>query len=288
MKKEHWIPYTLLLPCILMVAILYGYPILVTIYQSFHKVHLLNAQMDFIGWDNYIRAFTDFGFYTTLKITFQYTVLTVFLKVGIGFLLAFLLYGNLFFKKILRFLSLVPWAIPEVAVSTLWIWILDGKYGYLNYYLMKLHIIKEPILFLSKPATAFFSAAFVDAWLGVSLISMMFLSGLEQIPTSLYEASQIDGAGKFRQFFDITLPGIKKTFITILILVTIWTFNSFNVIFVLTQGGPMRATETLILRIYQEAFSRFDIGMSSTLSVITVMMLLVMTIVYMRSLKYEE
>ena len=288
MKKSKMLPYLLLLPCFLVVIILYGYPMVLTFINSFNKVNLLTGSSDFIGLANYKSIFNDPQFYKSLSVTVKYTVITVFLKIFLGFLLAYLLSSNIFAKKQFRFLVLIPWAIPQVAVSTLWKWILDGRYGYINYFFMKLGITKSPILFLSDPNIALYCAAFVDAWLGISFVSMMFLAALEQIPTSLYEASEIDGANKTRQFFDITLPGIKQTFVTILILVTIWTFNSFNVIYVLTQGGPMRSTETLIIKIYQEAFSRFNIGASSALTMIVVVILSLMTFIYSRSMLNEK
>lgn len=282
------LPYLLLLPCFLVVIILYGYPMVLTFINSFNRVNLLTGSSDFIGLANYKSIFNDPQFYKSLSVTVKYTIITVFLKIFLGFLLAYLLSSNIFAKKQFRFLVLIPWAIPQVAVSTLWKWILDGRYGYINYFFMKLGITKSPILFLSDPNIALYCAAFVDAWLGISFVSMMFLAALEQIPTSLYEAAEIDGANKRRQFFDITLPGIKHTFVTILILVTIWTFNSFNVIYVLTQGGPMRSTETLIIKIYQEAFSRFNIGASSALTMIVVVILSLMTFIYSRRLLNEK
>lgn len=288
MKKSKILPYLLLLPCFLVVIILYGYPMVLTFVNSFNKVNLLTGSSDFIGLANYKSIFNDPQFYKSLSVTVKYTIITVFLKIFLGFLLAYLLSSNIFAKKQFRFLVLIPWAIPQVAVSTLWKWILDGRYGYINYFFMKLGITKSPIMFLSDPNAALYCAAFVDAWLGISFVSMMFLAALEQIPTSLYEAAEIDGANKIRQFFDITLPGIRHTFVTILILVTIWTFNSFNVIYVLTQGGPMRATETLIIKIYQEAFSRFNIGASSALTMIVVVILSLMTFIYSRRLLNEK
>lgn len=288
MKKSKMLPYLLLLPCFLVVIILYGYPMVLTFINSFNRVNLLTGSSDFIGLTNYKAIFNDTQFYKSLSVTVKYTIITVFLKIFLGFLLAYLLSSNIFAKKQFRFLVLIPWAIPQVAVSTLWKWILDGRYGYINYFFMKLGITKSPILFLSDPKIALYCAAFVDAWLGISFVSMMFLAALEQIPTSLYEAAEIDGANKRRQFFDITLPGIKHTFVTILILVTIWTFNSFNVIYVLTQGGPMRSTETLIIKIYQEAFSRFNIGASSALTMIVVVILSLMTFIYSRRLLNEK
>ncbi len=288
MKQEKWIPYTLLLPSLILIVALYGYPILLTFWQSFNEVNLLTSTTEFIGLNNYKDIFRDPSFYATLGITVKYTFITVLLKIFLGFGFAYILSREIFLKKQFRFLVLIPWAIPQVAVSTLWSWILNGEYGYLNYYLMDIGLISEPLRFLSDPNLAFYCASFVDAWIGISLVSMMFLSGLEAIPRSLYEAAEVDGAGYFKQFIDITIPGIKKLFMTVLILVTIWTFNSFNVIYVLTKGGPMRATETLIIRIYQEAFSRFDLGMSSTLTVITVVILSIMTVIYVRGLNSDE
>ena len=288
MKQEKWIPYTLLLPSLILIVALYGYPILLTFWQSFNEVNLLTSTREFIGLSNYKEIFRDPSFYNTLGITVKYTFITVLLKIFLGFGFAYILSRKIFLKKQFRFLVLIPWAIPQVAVSTLWSWILNGEYGYLNYYLMDIGLISEPLRFLSDPNLAFYCASFVDAWIGISLVSMMFLSGLEAIPRSLYEAAEVDGAGYFKQFIDITIPGIKKLFMTVLILVTIWTFNSFNVIYVLTKGGPMRATETLIIRIYQEAFSRFDLGMSSTLTVITVVILSIMTLIYVRGLNSDE
>ena len=288
MKQEKWIPYTLLLPSLILIVALYGYPILLTFWQSFNEVNLLTSTTEFIGLNNYKDIFRDPSFYATLGITVKYTFITVLLKIFLGFGFAYILSREIFLKKQFRFLVLIPWAIPQVAVSTLWSWILNGEYGYLNYYLMDIGLISEPLRFLSDPNLAFYCASFVDAWIGISLVSMMFLSGLEAIPRSLYEAAEVDGAGYFKQFIDITIPGIKKLFMTVLILVTIWTFNSFNVIYVLTKGGPMRATETLIIRIYQEAFSRFDLGMSSTLTVITVVILSIMTVIYVRGLNSDD
>lgn len=288
MKREKWIPYTLLLPSLILIVALYGYPILLTFWQSFNEVNLLTSTREFIGLSNYKEIFRDPSFYNTLGITVKYTFITVLLKIFLGFGFAYILSREIFLKKQFRFLILIPWAIPQVAVSTLWSWILNGDYGYLNYYLMDIGLISQPLKFLSDPNLAFYCASFVDAWIGISLVSMMFLSGLEAIPRSLYEAAEVDGAGYFRQFIDITIPGIRKLFTTVLILVTIWTFNSFNVIYVLTKGGPMRATETLIIRIYQEAFSRFDLGMSSTLTVITVVILSIMTLIYVRGLNSDE
>lgn len=183
---------------------------------------------------------------------------------------------------------LLPWALPQVAVSIVWQWMLDGNYGYINYYLLKLGIISKNITWLSVPKTAFLSTSFVDAWMGVPTVALMFLSGLSSIPHSLYEASMVDGASKWKQFIYITIPGIKKVFLIVLTLVSIWTFNSFNVINILTKGGPMGATMTLIYRIYKETFSKFNLGMSSAMSIVVCIILLIMSRLYWKQIEKEE
>lgn len=288
MEKKNYLPYLLMLPAVFIMAALYGYPIILTIIRSFHEVNLLNNEMVFLGFDNYSKNFQDPAFYKTLQTTFEYTALTVALKVFLGFFFAYILSRKFYLKKSMRFLVLVPWAIPQVAVSTLWKWILDGNYGYLNYYLQKFGLISENISFLSDPKLAFISTAFVDTWIGIPLVCMMFLGALDSIPKSLYEAADMDGASYLDKFKDITLPGIKKVGTTIVILVTIWTFTSFNVIYILTEGGPMRATETLIIKIYQDAFSRFNLGMASAVSVVTMVILIGLSLIYLKVVTKNE
>ncbi|MDK6805838.1 sugar ABC transporter permease [Aerococcus sp. UMB7834] len=280
MKQARMTPYLLILPCALLLVLLYGYPIALTVWQSFNEVNVFTNVSEFVGLGNFKEVMTDSNFSDTMAITFKYTVVTVLLKMVFGFGVGYLLHSEIYFKKIFTFLVLIPWAIPQVAAGTIWQWLLDNQYGYINYYLMEWNILSEPIPFLSRPTTAFYSASIVDTWMGIPMLAMIFLAALEAVPKNLYEAAAMDGAGKVRQFFDVTLPGIRGVLLTTLVLVTIWTFNSFNVIYVLTQGGPMRSTETLIIRIYQEAFSRFDLGASSALTVIAVIILTILTALY--------
>ena len=282
MKQRMVAPYLLLLPATFLLLVLYAYPIAMTVIQSFSKINLLTGQSENVGLSNYRQAFSDPSFYTTLWITLKYTGITVALKMFLGLFYAAILSGELYFKKGLRLIMLIPWSIPQVAVGTLWLWILNGQYGYLNYFLSQFNLIDSPIAFLSEPKTAFFCVSFVDAWVGIPLIALTLMSGFESIPRSLYEAAALDGANRLERFRDITLPGIKKVFMSLLTLVSIWTFNSFNIIYILTQGGPMRATETLMIRIYREAFSNFNIGLSATLTVIAVTILTILTLFYMK------
>ena len=259
--KKDFQPYILLLPLLISVALLFGYPIYRIISGSFYKIAIIDGHRSFIGFDNFKKIFNSKYLLPTLSLTFRYTAFTLF-------------------SKVLKFLTLLPWAVQQVAVAVVWKWIFDGNYGYLNFYLQKIGLLHENISFLSNPTTAFFAASFVDAWLGIPMVAMIFISGLSNINLSLYESAKIDGAGVFMRFIHITCPCIKRVFFVTVTLVGIWTFNSFNVIFVLTGGGPMRSTETLMLKIYEEAFSKFDLGVAYSLSCLVVGILFIFTFIY--------
>lgn len=281
-NSKKYIPYILITPVLLVILLFYAYPIIMILIQSFNKVSIVDNNYTFIGLDNFTNFFNDGTFRFTLLLTLKYTVITVTLKLIIGFSMALVLNSETYFNKTLRFLTLIPWTIQQVSVAVIWKWIFDGNYGYLNYILLKLGLIEKNILWLSDPKLALISASIVDTWLGISFVSMIFLAALNSIDKSLYESSKIDGANSIQSFRHITIPSIKKVFIITGILVSIWTFNSFNVIYVLTRGGPMRKTETFVIRIYQEAFEKFNIGSSSAISVIVFLLLLLLTVVYIK------
>ena len=287
-KKNKLSVYGLIMPVIIFMIIVYGYPLLLTFKYSFQEVSLIGDGNTFIGFRNYIRVLTDEKFYTTLILTFKWAALTIAIKIIVGFIMALLLNGELYLKKTLRFLILIPWAIPQVVVAILWTWILDGQYGYLNYYLQQFGLVEEVIRWLSDPNLALISTSIADAWVGIPLITMIFLSGLSSINDSLYESAKVDGANIFQMLIYITLPIMKKVFLIALTLTTIWTFNSFNIIYVLTGGGPMDATETMMIKIYHEAFGKYNLGMSSTLSVIVFIILIVLSILYWKQINRDE
>lgn len=281
--------YLLIAPTALLILALYAYPLYVLVVQSVSKVSLIHAGYSFVGLDNYRAIFSDPKFYESALLTLKYTIYTVALKIIVGFILALFLSSTLYFKKSLRFFTLLPWAIPQVVVAILWHWILDGDHGYLNYALLKLGLIEHNIAWLSSPQLAFISAVVVDAWLGISFVSMVFIAALQNIPQSLYEAAALDGAGILRRFIHITLAGVKKVMLITTLLVSIWSFTSFNVIFTLTGGGPFRSTETLVIKIYQEAFSNFNMGVSSALAVcVCVILLVLISIFYYYSERQHE
>lgn len=287
-KKRSLTPFWFLLPAILLMTILYAYPLFLTVKQSFENVALFGGENQFVGLANYKTIFSDDTFIKNFKTTFHYSVITITIKMLGGFFLALILKADIYGRKLWRFLMLIPWAIPQVAVSVIWSWIYDGHYGYLNYFLQMGGWLEKNISWLANPDVTLYAVSFVDAWMGFPLIAMMLLAGLEAIPKELYEASRLEGASGINQFFHITLPEISGVLLITTTLVSIWTFNSFNVIYVLTQGGPLRSTETLMMRIYNESFQSFNFGLSSALSVVVIILLIIFTFLYIRQLLKED
>ncbi|KMT22134.1 carbohydrate ABC transporter permease [Clostridium cylindrosporum] len=287
-NKQKLTPYALIAPVLIFMIVTYGYPLILTFKYSFQQVSLIGSNNTFVGLENYKNVLLDSKLYGTLILTFKWTILTVFLKMCIGFIMAMFLNGKIYLKKTLTFLMLIPWAIPQVVVGILWSWILNGDYGYLNYYLQEIGIANKVIPWLSEPTLAFISTSFVDAWIGIPFITMMFLSGLGSIDDSLYEAAKVDGANSIQRFIYITLPGMKKVILIALTLTTIWTFNTFNVIYVLTSGGPMGATETMMIKIYNENFGKYNLGVGATLSVIVFVILTILSMFYWKQISRDE
>lgn len=287
-QKKNFQAIYFLLPAMILLTILYAYPMFLLLVQSFQKVELFGDQSKFVAFDNYIRLLKDKEIYHNLRITLLYSCVTIAIKMLGGLMIALLINSDIYGKKLARFIMLIPWAIPQVAVSIIWKWIYDTRYGYLNYFLDAVNWVQGNIAWLADKDVTLYAVSIVDAWMGWPLITMMILAGLEAIPKSLYEAGRLDGANTWKQFWHITLPELAPVLTITFTLVSIWTFNSFNVIFVMTQGGPLRSTETLMMRVYNEAFKKFDFGMSSALSVLIILFMLAFISLYIRQLTKED
>jgi len=219
-------------------------------------------------------------------------MISVSLKVVVGLLGASLLNNKfLMGKKFYRTLVIVPWAIPWSMGAMMWAWTFNSQFGVLNSLLSRMHLITGPVTFLANPVSAFLSTVVVDVWAGLPFVFIMLLAGLQAIPDTLYEAASIDGAGTLTRMFKITIPLLRPVLFTVSLLSLIWTFNSFDVIWILTGGGPLRATETLPIAIYKTAFRylRFGgIGRASAMTVAQVVIVSFIMIFYVRALKHME
>lgn len=247
----------------------------------------------FVGLQNFVEILGDFhpltpgNFYFTLLVTVLWTVLNVMLHVGIGLMLALVLNRpHMKLKKVYRVLLILPWAIPNYITALIWKGMFHKQFGAINAFLQWLGV--EPISWFNNFWTAFAANLMTNTWLGFPFMMVISLGALQAIPAELYEASEMDGATRWQQFRNITLPLLKPALFPAIILGTIWTFNMFNIIYLVSNGAPNRATDILITQAYRFAFENFNWGFAAAYSIIIFVILLTYGIFTNRATKASE
>lgn len=277
------LPIAMLSPAVLVTVAIVFLPMLQTAWMSLHDYILFRPKsFDFVGLKNFIAALHDEVFWISLRHTLIWIFLTVPSQLLLGLAAALLLNQEFPWRGLARALIIVPWALPSVVISLMWVWIYDSNYGVLNDFLLRLGLIATSIPWLADPATALYAIILTLTWQGFPFFAVMILAGLQSIPRSFYEAAAIDGASGWRQFWHITLPGISGVLVTAVLLRIIWVANSIDVIFVMTGGGPGYATYTLPLYAFIKARTNLDFGYGSALAVLFTLMLMGLVIVYLR------
>ena len=276
----------LIIPAVVVIFGIVIYPLLNALYQSFFNTNLAYPQLTkFIGLGNYLSVFKDIYFWKSIYNTVYFTVISMILELIFGFIVALTLNEKFFMKWLVRTLIIIPWAIPPVVNATVWKWIANSEYGSLNSILSSLGIIKEYRIWLSNPFWSMMAVILADVWKYTPLVAIMFLAALQTIPEDLYEAAKIDGASSFRRTMSITIPLIKPTIIVVLILRTFEAFKVFDLIFVMTRGGPAFKTTVISYFTYLETFSQLNIGRGSAIAYIIVVFMSVLSYLYIRSIK---
>jgi len=264
--------YVFIAPAMVLLVGIIAYPFLRAFYISFTNTTTLEIG-PFVGLKNYIELWSDIFFRRSVLITAKFTVASVVLKLLVGILAAVLLnrLGNR--AAILTGLVLLPWIMPDIVRAITWKSLLDPLYGGLSRLLMDLHLAKQPPAFLADVSTALPTVVLVNLWQGIPFFTINLLAGLKAIDQELYEAAAINGASGWRQFLHITLPGLRYVIIVVTLLSTIWTFNTFTLIFLLTGGGPMDTTKVYSILSYNYAIGghRYGPGIAVSLSMAPVL-----------------
>ncbi len=283
-------PLLYLVGTLIFLGVFIAYPIVRVFYMSLmHNVLTRPDQgIYFVGIQNFISLFQNPDFLMTLNRTIGWTLLSVAGKAGIGFIIALLLLNITRGKKLFIFLLFIPWVTPNVVGAITWRWIFDGQFGMLNWLLLKAHLLSQPVSWLSSNLYAFLFTAMVDMWVGIPFMAIVFMGGLQTVPLETLESADIDGAGYFQKLLLIRIPIIAPIVLVATTLSAIWTFNSFQIVWPLTKGGPVAATETLIIKAYKLAFGAFDIGSSSAVAVIIFLVLFLFSIFYNQKLGQAE
>lgn len=285
-KTESTFAYLLLLPALVFLIIFMFYPIVYVLLMSFFEVNKLSELVSFSGLSNYRYMFARPEFRQIIIRSCVWTALAVAAKTAIGLIIALLLNVEFRGRKIARTLLILPWASSVPISAMIWQWTYNNDFGLLNHTLQTLGI--NPPIWLAYPRSAFFACLWVDIWCGIPFMALVFLAGLQAIPQELYEAAEVDGAGSLAKFRSVTLPLLSGVLTVATLLSTLWTFNDFNVIYILTTGGPGTSTDILITYIYKYAFQYLRFGPAAAMAVITFIILLIVSLVYARTYFREE
>ncbi len=279
---ESKFAYMLLLPALAVLALFMFYPIAYVFLMAFFKTNKLGKIINFIWFGNFSLLFRNKTFWEVTMRSIVWTVLAVTSKTLAGLVIALLL--NIEFKgrKIYRTLVIIPWASSVPISAMIWQWTFNGEFGLLNYTLKATGLWDNPPLWLAYPRSAFFANLYVDIWVGIPFMAMVILAGLQSIPKGIYESAQVDGASAWESFWHITLPMLRNVLLISTLLSALWTFNDFNVIYILTKGGPINKTDILITFIYKYSFQFLKFGPAAAMAVITFVILLAVSLIYAR------
>ena len=268
------------LPCLIIIVLMTLEPVMRSVIYAFSEVALPSLDTSFTGLDNFKSVVTRSDFGMIVKNTFVWVIGTVILRVLLGFIAAFIMDGTGIVKGF-RLLALLPWTVPSIVSANAWRWILQSDFGLLNGMLEKFGLGFLAHSWLTEASTALPTVLVTYMWSGFPFVMMLFLAGLQSIPEELYESAAIDGANARQKLFKITLPLLRNVMNMVVVLELISAINAFDLLFVLTGGGPGTSSEILGLLIYHLGFTRFDFGAASAASFILIGIALICFVFYL-------
>ena len=271
--------WALIAPAMLFILVIVVWPLVETIRLSFTDATL--GGENFVGVANYAALFADPKFWQTVGRTFYWMALAVSLKLIVGLIGASLLNAAIPGKALFRVLVMPPWVIP-VAIGVIgWKWMYNGYFGLISGLLQEFGLVQDRVALLATKTSAFYSAIVTDVWVGTPMVTLFFLAAMQGVSKDLYEAAWVDGASRWYRFRRITIPQIMPVIVSMALLSAIWTFNSFEIIWILTEGGPRGATTTLIIDTYKVAISAQRFGEGAARAVVIVVLLATFSLFYL-------
>lgn len=274
----------LLLPAVAYILFIVAYPLVDTIILSFTNA-ALRPTWNWVGWANYEKIFSGTRFGEIIVRTIFWTIFSVSLKMIIGTFGAVLLNAAIPGQTVFRILTMPPWIVPMAIGIYMWGWMYNGQFGMISGLLQNFGLISGPFAFLAYPTSAFWSTIVTDVWIGVPMVTIYLLAAIQSVPKDLYEAAWTDGAGRFYRFRRITLPMIAPSMLTMSILSLIATFNSFDIIWILTQGGPSSQTTTMIIDTFQTGIRSSKYGEGAARAVVICIFISVFCLIYFRAVR---
>lgn len=287
--KKKIAPYLYVMPVLILLLIMYGYPLIKSIIMSLQDYKLTSSgSAPFNDFANFKKMFSDTDFLLLLKNSLIYVIISVAAQFVLGLILALCLKTKFRGRGIYQSIVFLPWAFSSFVVGLMFRWSFNGEYGVVNDILMKMGIIKENVAWLGTPGLSLAVVIIAMIWMGIPFFGIMILAALQSVPDDIYEAADIDGCGMFRKFFSLTLPYIKPTIIMTVLLRTIWIFNSFDLIVIITGGGPVNYSQTLPSYMYSKAFASYDFGLASAFGVLLIVILGIYAVLFLKLSNYDK
>ena len=274
-----WTPYLFIALPAIYSLVFSGYPLLKGLQLSLTNAKLLNPNGGrFIGAANYAELLGNPATWASIGVTLFYTLLVVVTSTLLGLASALLIDESFFGRVVVRAMLTVPWAVPTVAVALVFIWMFNDGSGILNTFTQALGLGRFG--WLTNPDVALFSVTLATLWKVTPFVMLVLLAALQSVPAELVEDAKVDGASPLRTFRVVTIPAIMPTVRVVVLLMTIWSFRRFEIIWLLTGGGPVNATNTMVISVYRTAFNNNELGLASALGMIGVVMSLAVTVIY--------
>ena len=287
--KKKIAPYLYVMPVLILLLIMYGYPLIKSIIMSLQDYKLTSSgSAPFNDFANFKKMFSDTDFLLLLKNSLIYVIISVVAQFVLGLILALCLKTKFRGRGIYQSIVFLTWAFSSFVVGLMFRWSFNGEYGVVNDILMKMGIIKENVAWLGTPGLSLAVVIIAMIWMGIPFFGIMILAALQSVPDDIYEAADIDGCGMFRKFFSLTLPYIKPTIIMTVLLRTIWIFNSFDLIVIITGGGPVNYSQTLPSYMYSKAFASYDFGLASAFGVLLIVILGIYAVLFLKLSNYDK
>lgn len=279
-NNDLFLGYLFLLPTFICLGCLIVFPVFQTIKQSFFDTNYISGSNSFIGLNNYISVLKDGAFLKALKIDIIWTIGSVVFQMILGLLTAMLISKDTRMNKIIRSILLTPYVIPIISLVLLFQWMLNDTYGIITNFLVNIGVLRQGASLLASTATALPTVIAVNVLRSFPFCMVNYLGGIQSISQDQFEAAMIDGANGWQKFWFITLPSLRPVTYSLLILRIIWEFNAFDMVYLMTSGGPAQSTQHLPILIYTEAVGMFDYGRASAMSILMGVMLVFMILLF--------
>lgn len=283
-RHDVMLAYLLVGPLVIWLAVTILYPLLSAIHLSVLDVKVIGSGGEFVGFHNYTQILTTNRFWSALGRSAVWVISNALLQTVVAFITALILKQRFRGQRIARIWIILSWIVPTVVVVIIWRWMLGTSGGIVNYLLVTLGLIPQPVGFFSTGPGAFAALVFINSWRWFPLTAVILLAGMQSIPEEFYEAAAVDGASAWQRFWKITMPSLQPVLFVLGLVGTLWSVNVFDIIWLLTSGGPSSATTTLPVFIYDTAFKQYNLSRAAAASVLMGIVLLVFAVLFMRFL----